>query len=154
MGGAGRGGMFIIRMTSPHGFQALRPGEGETAARCPLVAAAGTARPGGGGGKPGTRLSRADLPAGAGGGWGGENPSQPPRSTPGGPRPRVLPSVPGAGGRAWGWAWGWGRGWEAGGLGPTETDWPHHSPHAVAQVLIIVVKQLKGVDLRVQGEQG
>lgn len=44
------------------GFQALRPGEGETAARCPLVAAAGTARPGGGGGKPGSRVS-AELTA-------------------------------------------------------------------------------------------
>lgn len=39
------------------------------------------------------------------------------------------------------------------GAGPCGDRPAHHSPHAVAQVLIIVVKQLEGVDLRAQGDR-
>ena len=69
---------------------------------------------------------------------GKSTPFQPLRSTPADPRP--LFSVTKAGGRA-----GWGHG-------------PHYSPHGVAQVLVVVVEQLKGVDLGVaearQGQRG
>lgn len=113
-------------------YQRCSLGPGRTATRCPLVAAAGTA------GWRERKAARREPELSDSAPAGKSTPFRPLRSTPGDPRP--LFSVTKAGGRA-----GWGHG-------------PHYSPHGVAQVLVVVVEQLKGVDLGAaeasQGQSG
>ena len=103
-------------------YQRCSLGPGRTGARCPLVAAADTA------GRWAQKAARREPEERQRPPLGKSTPFQRPGWTGGDPG-APCSGVTTASGRA-------GRG-----------HGPHHSPHGVAQVLIVVVEQLKGVDL-------